>query len=275
MGNWNLQYRDASDERREPRLFPIHLMSWPTLSPLSVRFSKWLTAAVLAVEIVSTPSFGQQQPGVLKSTSVATPICGQASEPESKRIFGIVPNYRTSACLQNYEPVSVRGKFKIASQDSFDRGTIVLAAAFAGESQLTNANPSFGQGGAGYARYLGTSYADFVIGDYMTEAIFPSLLHQDPRYFRKGSGSVWSRLGYACGQIFQTHNDSGATAFNYSEILGNSVSVAISNSYYQDNRDARDAGVKLSTQLGIDAAANVLKEFWPDLDRKLSRKHAH
>ena len=34
----------------------------------------------------------------------------------------------------------------------------------------------------------------------MTEVIYPSLLHQDPRYFRRGTGSVWSRVGYAASK---------------------------------------------------------------------------
>jgi hypothetical protein len=161
----------------------------------------------------------------------------------------------------------------IATQDSFDRGTVILAAAFAGEGQLTNANRSFGQGAAGYGRYFGTSYADFVIGNYMTEAIFPVILHQDPRYFRRGTGGGWSRLRYAIGQTFWTHSDSGRMQFNYSEILGNSTAVAISNAYYQDNRDAASALTKLGTQIGVDLAANVLKEFSADLNRKLFRRH--
>jgi hypothetical protein len=216
----------------------------------------------LFLAFVSNPLFAQEH----QAADVPPPT-------ESKRILGIVPNYRSSPSLNPYIPISSKEKFKIASQDAFDRGTVVLAAAFAGEGQLTNSNPSFGQGAAGYGRYLGTAYADFVIGDYMTEGIFPSLLHQDPRYFRKGSGSGWSRLTYAIGQILMTHNDSGKIVFNYSEILGNSAAVAISNSYYQDNRDASDAVIKLSSQLGVDAASNVLKEFWPDLQRKFSRKH--
>lgn len=141
------------------------------------------------------------------------------------------------------------------------------------KSGLTNSNPDFGHGVVGYARYLGTSYADFVIGDYMTEAILPSLLHQDPRYFRKSVGGSWARLGYACEQVFVTHNDSGTAAFNYSEIIGNSAAVAISTAYYANNRNAADATVKLTTQVGVDMAANILKEFWPDLNRKLSQKH--
>jgi hypothetical protein len=139
--------------------------------------------------------------------------------------------------------------------------------------QLSNSNRPFGQGAAGYGRYLGTAYADLVIGDYMTEGVFPTILHQDPRYFRKGSGSARSRLGYAAAQIFWTHTDSAKGQFNYSEILGNSTAVAIGNAYYSDNRTASNAVSKLSTQIAVDMASNILKEFWPEISRKFSRKH--
>ena len=144
---------------------------------------------------------------------------------------------------------------------------------FAADAERTNANPSFGQGVEGYSRSFGASYGDIIIGNYMTEAIYPALLHQDPRYFRRGIGSRWTRLGYAMGQIFWTHTDSDRTQFNYSEILGNSTAVAISEAYYPDNRNVGDAVAKLGMQIGVDMASNVLKEFWPDMNRKFSRKH--
>jgi hypothetical protein len=218
-----------------------------------------------------------QQNSPDRPTQPGTVQTSRSDDPpprESKRILGIIPNYKTSPSLQNYEPLTTREKFKIATEDSFDRGTVILAAFFGGEGQLTNANRSFGQGGAGFARYFGASYGDFVIGDYMTEAVFPTILHQDPRYFRRGTGSGWSRLGYATGQTFWTHRDSGGTQFNYSELIGNSTAVAISNAYYANNRTASDAVSKLGMQIGVDMAANVLKEFWPDLERKFRRKHA-
>jgi hypothetical protein len=216
-------------------------------------------------------AFGQQnadppvQPGTI----------AKRDQPErgNKRILGVIPNYRTSPSLTEYKPITSGEKFVIASQDSFDRGTVVLAAVFAGQAQLTNSNRSFGQGAAGYGRYFGTAYADFVIGNYMTEAIYPILLHQDPRYFRRGTGSTWSRLGYAIGQTFWTHSDTGRMQFNYSEFVGNATAVAISNAYYQDNRDASSALVKLGAQVGVDLAANVLKEFSSDINRKFFRKH--
>ena len=196
----------------------------------------------------------------------------QPEETESKRILGIIPNYRTSPSLENFKPMTAGQKFKVASEEALDRGTVALAGLFAGESQLSNSNRSFGQGGAGYGRYFGAAYGDLVIGDYMSEAVFPTLLHQDPRYFRRGRGTGWSRLGYAVEQIFLTHSDSGRVQFNYSEIVGNSVAVSVSNAYYSDNRTAGEGVSKLGMQLGVDMAANVLKEFWPDLQRKFRHK---
>lgn len=196
-----------------------------------------------------------------------------STEEVPKRILGIIPNYRASPSLKDYIPLTPRGKFKMASLDSFDRGTFILGALFGGEAQLTKATPSFGQGVAAYARYFATSYADFVIGNFMTEAIYPTVLHQDPRYFRRGTGSVMSRLGYAAGQIFWTHRDSGGMQFNFSEIVGNSTAVAISNAYYPENRNASDAAIKLGIQVGVDMAGNILKEFSPELARAFSRKH--
>jgi hypothetical protein len=233
-----------------------------------------VSLAVVAFALLASVSPCQQTPGdPTKPGVVQTDEDRDTPPPESKRLLGIVPNYRTSPSLTNYQPLTTGAKFKIASEDAFDRGTVGLAVLFGAEGQLTNANRSFGQGGAGYGRYFGTAYGDLVIGDYMTEAVFPSILHQDPRYFRRGTGSGWSRLGYAMGQIFWTHRDSGGTQFNYSEIVGNSAAVAISNAYYADNRTAADGVSKLGMQLGVDMASNILKEFWPDLERKFRRKH--
>lgn len=193
--------------------------------------------------------------------------------PTSKRILWIIPNYRTYPSLKEYKPIPAKEKFHIALQDSFDPGTPILAAVFGGEGQLTHATPEFGQGVAGFARYTATSYADLVIGDYMTEAIFPTMLHQDPRYFRKGEGSGLSRLGYAVGQIFWTHGDRGGGQFNFSEIGGNSAAVGLSNLYNPGSHNASTAFSKLGLQIGVDMVSNILKEFWPDLDRKFARKH--
>lgn len=188
--------------------------------------------------------------------------------PPDKRVFGVLPNYRTANEAMEYRPITAQQKFTIASKDSFDYPLVLLSGAIAGMGQFTNQNPSFGQGGAGYFRRLGTSYGDQAIGNMMTEAIFPTLLREDPRYFRRGYGSKWSRVYYAATRVLVTRTDSGGRRFNFSEVLGNAAAVGISNTYYPDNRTIGANVSKLGEQIGIDAVSQVLKEFWPDIKHR-------
>jgi hypothetical protein len=215
---------------------------------------------------------GRPSTEAVSEQSTSSPPDGQLDQ-EPHRILGIIPNYRTSPTLKDYQPLTPREKLKMATEDSFDRGTFVLAGLFAADAQLTTSTPSFGHGIAAYPRYYAAAMTDFVVGDFMTEAVLPALLRQDPRYFRRGTGSGWSRLGYAVGQIFWTHTDSGGAQFNVSEIAGNATAVAIGNAYYPDNRTVSANVFKVGVQIGVDMAANILKEFAPDLDHVFSRAH--
>jgi hypothetical protein len=209
-------------------------------------------------------------------SSSAQPAAEQPAAPAiDKRIFGVLPNYRTADGTAPFVPITTRHKFYIAVKDSFDYPVYLTAALFAGYYQLDNENPSFGQGVKGYAKRLATSYADQAVGNMMTEAIFPSLLHEDPRYFRVGSsgGSTWRRTRYALTRVFVVRTDKGGSTFNFSEWLGNGSAVALSNVYYPgDTRNVNDNVKKLGVAVGTDAFSQVLKEFWPDIKRKLSKK---
>lgn len=196
------------------------------------------------------------------------------ADPQPKHILGVFPNHNTFPCLSPYVPIGVKEKFKIASADALDPGAIAAAGLMAGAAQLFNSNRPFGQEVSGYSRYFAAAYANHVIGDFLREGVFPSLLHQDPRYFRKGSGSAKSRAAYALSRVFRTQTDAGGLAFNSSKVLGSAAEVAISSSYYANHRSAEGAAAGFGAQLGGAMAANILKEFWPDLLRKFSGKNA-
>jgi len=233
-----------------------------------LRRSRFVLALLftLAASIGPVSAFGQDVSPQAQAAADSRPSAKESdSDQEPKRIFGIIPNYRTFPTLDDYQPIPAKEKWSVATQDAFDRGTFVLGALFAAQGQLAESNPSFGHGFSGYGKYFAASTADFIIGDFMTEAVFPAALHQDPRYFRRGTGGKWSRLGYAMGQIFWTHTDSGGMQVNVSEIAGNATAVAISNAYYPDGRTVSSNASKLAIQIGVDMAANVLKEFAPDL----------
>src|ERR1700691_3218042 len=105
---------------------------------------------------------------------------------EDKRIFGVIPNNRTTEESIPFHSISAKQKLTIAAKDSFDWPVFPTAAAFAGLYQIENQNPSFGQGVKGYVIRFATAYGDQMIGNIMTEALVPILAHQDPRYFRRG-----------------------------------------------------------------------------------------
>jgi hypothetical protein len=235
--------------------------------------TKRLSGLIFVALTCASVAHGQlpESPGLSDVEQAASPSKDR-EELAPKRILGIVPNYRTSESLKDYSPIVPRQKFALASQDSFDRGTVILGAFFGGEAQLTKSTPSW-RGGSGFAKYFSASFADFVVGNYMTEAVYPTIFHQDPRYFRRSTGSGWSRLGSAAKQIFWTRADSGSMQFNFSEVIGASTGVAISNTYYPDNRNASDALTKLGIQIGVDMVGNILKEFSPEISRIVSHKH--
>jgi hypothetical protein len=190
-----------------------------------------------------------------------------------KYAFGVIPNNRTVEASLPFEPISARRKLTIGAKDSFAVPIYVNTSLFATIYQLDNENPSFGQGVAGYARRLGASFADQAIGNMMSEGVMPSILKEDPRYFRRGEGSKKSRTAYALTRIFVTRTDSGGSRFNFSEVLGNSSAVAFSNVYYPDTRTASENAEKLAMQLATDAFSNVLKEFWPDVKHHFLHRH--
>ena len=190
-----------------------------------------------------------------------------------KRIFALLPNYRTTLASQPFSPLSAREKLKLAGRDSFDYPLYFISGAWAAMYQKQNRNPSFGQGAAGYGKRYLAAWSDQTVANVLSEGVFPAAFHQDPRYFRlgRGGGATWKRLRYSLTRVIVTRNDSGRPGFNYSEWAG--VGVAASNLYYPaDTRDASSNLEKLGMQIGGDALYNFLREFWPDWQAKLSRR---
>jgi len=219
----------------------------------------------------------QQQPVV--EPGAGTPAAeaivpgGQPPIEQDKHAFGVLPNYRTVENDLPFSKITTGRKFKIALEDTIDGPSYALAAAFSSISQATNSNPSFNQGMVGYLHRYATGLADQDVGNFMTEAIMPSLLHQDPRYFRKGHGTKWGRIAYAASRTLVARNDSGNWTFNASEFLGNGMTASLGNLYYPDSRGFSPTMQRMFTQIGTDAFSQVLKEFWPDVKRKYFNKH--
>jgi hypothetical protein len=218
----------------------------------------------------------------------------KAAGSSNDRLFFTLPNFLTLENGGHVAPLTTGQKFKVAFRSSFDYVQIPWYALLSGISQAENSEPGYGQGVKGYAKRNGSAFADGTIETFMTSAILPSLLHQDPRFFQSSEGGFAHRTGYAVSRIFVTRTDSGRPQFNYSEILGSALAAAISTSSYHprafltvrynaegtptyvhnaSDRTLPNTASVWGTQVGYDTIAIVVKEFWPDIHRKLSRKH--
>jgi len=225
----------------------------------------------------ATPAATPAASETVSTSSPATSSADPASQQIDKRIFGVLPNYRTANGDAPFVPITAKRKLWIAAKDSFDYPVYFTSAAFAALYQVDDQNPSFGQGLKGYARRYGAAYGDQAIGNLMAEGFMPILFHEDPRYFRIGSESGHTkkyRVGYALRGVVWARTDKGNWAFNAAEWSGNAAAVAISNIYYPaDTRNVSDNAQKLLVAVATDAASNVLKEFWPDIKQHLKKKH--
>jgi hypothetical protein len=198
----------------------------------------------------------------------------QPSGTSNERLFWVLPDFLLIENAKTLPPLSAGAKFKVVARSSFDYIEYPVYGMLAGISQAENSEPGYGRGAEGYGKRYGAAFADGTIECFMTGAILPSILRQDPRYYQLGKGGFWRRTGYAASRIFITRADSGRIQFNYSEIAGSALSAGISTySYHPSNqRTVRNSLSVWGTQIGYDTIAIVFNEFWPDIHRHFSKK---
>jgi hypothetical protein len=193
----------------------------------------------------------------------------EIKQQERQRIAGVVPNFNVSY-NENAAPLSRKQKLHLAFKTAVDPVAFGIAAFDAGLSQAENEFPGYHQGAEGYAKRFGASYADNFDGTMLGNALFPILLKQDPRYFRRGKGRFSTRLLYSLSTTVWCKNDNGKRGPNYSNILGNLAAGGISNLYYPST----DRGAALTFERGFTVTAygafgGVFNEFWPDIAQKI------
>ncbi len=187
---------------------------------------------------------------------------------EQQRVLGVLPNYYVNYDF-NPAPLTAKQKFKLAWRSNVDPFNWFMNAGFAGIQQATNSFKGYGQGMQGYGKRMGADTADSFFGDMIGGAILPSLLHQDPRYFYKGTGTVRSRIGYALANTVVCKGDNMRWQFNYSGILGGLAAGGVSNLYYPDNE--RSDAVVTFEGAGIGLAGSAVQNLFQEfIVRKLT-----
>lgn len=214
-------------------------------------------------------------PAKQKTADAAKQKTDDSSGKQTNRIVGVVPNFTAVSADTKLPPLTTKQKFVIASKDSFDYSSFIWAGVLAGQGLALNSTPELGHGARGYGRYYWRAFADQASGAYFTEAIVPWLTHEDPRYYTRGHGGFFRRTYYAVSQLWLTKTDAEGDheVFNYSEVLGNGLEAGLSNAYYPpQERGLGKTAESFGTQMESAGINNIVKEFWPDIRRKVLRK---
>lgn len=261
--------------------------------------ANYLLGALTAIVLFATSALGQEPPQSTGPAVEKTPAYDpQSNSGEKKgetpadkenkgqdqqtnpsgtskdRLFFTLPNFLTLENANQVPPLTTGEKYKVVARSSFDYVQYPWYGFLAGISQAENSEPGYGQGAQGYGKRFGAAMADGTIENFITSAVFPSLLHQDPRFFQSGHGGFRRRTWYAFTRILVTRGDNGNSQFNYSEVFGSALSSAISTYSYHPHPDktVSNTAKVWGTQVGYDALTYVVKEFWPDIRRKLRKK---
>jgi hypothetical protein len=229
-------------------------------------FASALHAQQVAADLL--PDAPQPQQASVGGSAAQNP----KNNEQTKRILGIFPNFRSVSEQTHLPPQPVKEKLVTTVEDSFDYSAFVLPVLLAGYGQATNQTPEFHQGAAGYGRYFWHSFADQTDENLWVEFIVPSITREDTRYYTMGQsgGGKLKRMGYALSRAVVTRNDAGRDTFNVSEVLGAGAASGISSLYYPSReRSFGNTATLWGTNVGIDAATFVIREFWPDVNHAL------
>ena len=271
----------------------LHLVHWDShLSAASqrsvVNFASLLAGRLICfLFLLAAPlSWAQTDTVAAPSPTAAASTVGPAPPPapvqpapvalplNNDRILKIIPNYQTvEESDRNIAPMTAKEKWHLAWKsvtDPFNLGSAALGAAW---SQSTGTTPKYGHGGEALCQRFGAAIGDFGSQTFFSTGM-ATVLHQDPRYFRKGPRyCFWVRVGDSLKQIVVARQDSGAKTFNASNFLGMAAGIGFSNIYYPpSSRTGTVMGGRVVTSLSGDAMGNLLSEFWPDIRRKFFHK---
>ena len=253
------------------------LLGWLLVPSLTLVAA--LPASSQVVEYTTDSGVVAAAPGVpapeVIPAVILTPAPVHAALNE-ERILGVMPDYQTVRDTSRpVAPLTARDKWLLAEKETVDPFNIATAFMTAAESQAGNETPKYGGGYANYGRRVGAALADSGTQNFFSAGVLANLLHQDPRYFRKGPQSkILPRIAYSVSRLVVARQDSGREAFNASNIGGMMLGIVASNAYYPAASVNSSVMLsRISTSMMGGAVGNLMSEFWPDLQEKFFHHH--
>lgn len=211
-------------------------------------------------KLPDAPSATTQQPDANKPAS--TTETAMALLAGHSKVF---PNLAV-----NTKPLSSEEKLTLAVRNTLSGFTIIGSAASAGISQARNTRTGYGQGAEGYFKRFGASMAFSASSNLLGTYMIASLLKEDPRYFVKNADNFGESLKYSTTRVFITRMDDGHRGINWAGLLGPLGGAALANTYLPaDSQGVGNTFAHWGESLAVNAGTNLLREYWPRINKKL------
>jgi hypothetical protein len=200
-------------------------------------------------------------------------IAPSAQPVEDAPGTGFFSTFRSYDASARLAPQPPKEKLILGISNSFGPSALLFSGAKAGLNQASNTYPAFRQGAKGYGRYYWHAFADQAVENITVQSLLPIALKQDSRYYGLGQGGIVKRTGYALSRVLITRTDSQRQTFNASEVIGAGAAAGISTTYYPGQyRTWTKTGQRWLSNVLVDGGFMVVREFWPDVSRKLFRR---
>jgi len=185
----------------------------------------------------------------------------QFKAEEQQRVLRFIPNLYVTY-EPHPEPLTTGMKFHLAYKSLTSPVFFGRVVGWAGVEQAADTPSQWRQGAEGYGKRVGAGFADATTAGLIGNAILPSLLHQDPRYFYQGAGTKKSRALHAVLATVICKGDNGAWQPNYSALGGSLISYSISTAYYPSaDRNAEHVFRGFGIDIGLHVAGSLAQEF--------------
>jgi hypothetical protein len=271
---------DHSEKTNEVGAFALNNLPAGTTLHLTVKaagFGDWSSDAIVLTpgQMLDLQSVRLIVAATITSVAAASPekvAVEQVQLAERQRLFGVLPNFYVTYDTR-FVPLTPKLKFQLALRTSTDAATFLGAGFLAGIDMASDVAPHYEQGASGYGKRFGAAYAGSVSDIVLGGAVFPTLFHQDPRYFYQGTGTKKSRMMHAMSSPFVAKGDNGNWQPNYSSLVGDFASSAMTNLYYPEID--RGGGLVIKGALEITGARMVSAMLQEFVFRKLTTNTIH
>lgn len=173
--------------------------------------------------------------------------------------------------LMEWKPLTAKQKFQVFLHSTYSPQTFANAAIDETMDRMKgdHLNKAYERGMMGASQRYGIELSTNETDVFFQRFLFPTLLKQDPRYFRNPDLKLFPRILYSMSRVVLTRTDSGGETLNASRILGSTASRAVSDLYVPGERQGLHPLTGcISFDLLRDAGMNLVHEFWPDLRHK-------